>query len=58
MRRAVLTIDPDQPVARVETMEEVVVRSTAGRRLTLLLVGLFATLALTLAALGLYSVLA
>ncbi len=58
VRRRVAALDPDQPVARLETLDEVVARSLADRRFTLLLVGLFAAVALVLAALGLFGVLA
>jgi putative ABC transport system permease protein len=58
VRQRVLAIDPDQPVARLETMDDVVARSIADRRFTLMLLGGFAAVALVLAALGLYAVLA
>jgi putative ABC transport system permease protein len=55
-RRAVLDIDPDQPVARVQTMPDVVAASVSQRRFSMTLVGLFAGLALTLSVVGLYAV--
>jgi putative ABC transport system permease protein len=55
-RRAVLDIDPNQPVARVQTMPDVVAASVAHRRFSMTLVGVFAGLALTLAVVGLYAV--
>jgi putative ABC transport system permease protein len=55
-RAAVLAIDPNQPVARVRTMEEVLNTSVAGRRFHMFLVGVFAALAVTLAVVGLYAV--
>jgi ABC-type antimicrobial peptide transport system permease subunit len=55
-RAVVAGIDPNQPVARVRTMEEVVRASAAGRRFPMFLVGLFAALAVTLAVVGLYAV--
>lgn len=55
-RRAVLDIDPNQPVARVQTMPDVVAASVSHRRFSLTLVGLFAGLALALSVVGLYAV--
>ena len=56
-RAAILTVDPDQPVGEVRTMEAVVASSVAPHRLPAILLGLFATLALVLASVGLYGVL-
>ena len=55
-RAAVLAIDPNQPVARVRTMEEMLNTSVASRRFHMFLVGVFAALAVTLAVVGLYAV--
>jgi putative ABC transport system permease protein len=55
-RAAVSAIDPNQPVARVRTMEEVLNTSVASRRFHMFLVGVFAALAVTLAVVGLYAV--
>jgi putative ABC transport system permease protein len=52
----VLDIDPNQPVARVQTMPDVVAASVSQRRFSMTLVGLFAGLALTLSVVGLYAV--
>jgi predicted permease len=57
-RDAVRTIDPNQPVARVRTYDELLATALAPRRFTTLLVGLFALTALLLAAVGTYGVMA
>jgi putative ABC transport system permease protein len=56
IRLAVETVDPEQPIYDVKTMEDVVAGSIADRRLNLALVGGFAAVALLLAALGVYGV--
>ena len=56
IRREVLAIDPGQPIHNVKTMEEVIADSVADRRLNMLLLGLFAAVALALALIGVYSV--
>jgi putative ABC transport system permease protein len=58
VREAVRGVDPRQPIARIATMESVVARSTAQRRLGLLLFVSFSTIALLLASAGIYGVLA
>jgi putative ABC transport system permease protein len=55
-RAAVQEIDPNQPVARMRTMSEILATSLATRRFHMFLVGVFATLAVTLAVVGLYAV--
>jgi predicted permease len=58
VRRVIHEIDPAQPLANVRTLDDVVDASVAERRLTLLLLGSFAAVALLLAAIGLYGVIA
>jgi len=55
---AVHQVDPDEPVLKVETMEDVVDASLFQQRFSMLLLAAFAGLALLLAAVGIYSVLA
>jgi putative ABC transport system permease protein len=58
IRKEILSLDPEQPVSNVRTLEQAVARSLSSRRLTVLLLGTFAGAALGLAAIGLYGVLA
>ncbi|HJX88857.1 MAG TPA: ABC transporter permease [Pyrinomonadaceae bacterium] len=56
VRREVKAIDPDQPVAAVKTMDEWMTTAVAGPRYRTSLLGLFALVALILAATGIYGV--
>jgi putative ABC transport system permease protein len=56
MRSQVLSIDRDQPVSDVRTMKEIVASSIAQQRFYMLLLALFAALALVLAAVGIFGV--
>ena len=53
-RRAVQSIDPDQPIANVRTMEELIAQSVGQRRLSMLLLSVFSGIALVLASIGIY----
>jgi len=56
--RAIRSVDPDQSVYDVRTMTEIVDRSLAQRRLTTVLMAGFSGLALLVAAVGIYGVVA
>jgi putative ABC transport system permease protein len=56
IRQAVRSVDPEVPVYNVRTMEEILSNAVAGRRLSVMLLSLFAALALCLAAIGVYGV--
>ena len=56
IRKEVLALDKDQPVTNVLTMDEIVSRSVWQQRFYTMLFGIFAVLALVLAAVGIYGV--
>jgi putative ABC transport system permease protein len=56
IRREIQSIDPDEPVANVRTLDAVVSDSFAPRRISVVLVGAFAGIALLLAGVGVYGV--
>lgn len=58
VRQAIQSVDKDQAVAQIRTMSEVMDANLANRRRPALLFGVLAALALTLAVLGIYGVLA
>ena len=58
LRTVVRSLDRSIPVAEVRTMEDVVAGATAQPRFTLVLLGTFAAVALGLASLGIYGVIA
>jgi putative ABC transport system permease protein len=56
VRREIQSIDPDQPIANVRTLEAVTADSIAPRRMSMALLGAFAGIALLLAGVGIYGV--
>ena len=58
IRREIQAVDPDLPIFNVRTMNEVIDGSLASRRFSAELVGVFAVVALLLASVGLYGLLA
>jgi putative ABC transport system permease protein len=58
VKREIQILDPDQAIASISTMETNIGASLAARRLTMSLLGAFAGLALMLASVGIYGVMA
>jgi predicted permease len=58
VRRAVWSVDPDQPLSNVMTMDDILDREVDQRRVQTLLLGGLAILALMLACVGIYGVMA
>ena len=56
VKRELQALDSDQPIGQITTMDEAIALSLATRRLTMVLLGAFAVLALLLASVGLYGV--
>jgi putative ABC transport system permease protein len=56
IRREISRLDPDLPAANVRTLEQVTADSIAPRRLSVVLIGVFAAVALVLASVGIYGV--
>jgi putative ABC transport system permease protein len=55
-RGEILAIDKDQPVTNIQPMGQVITGSLAARRFNMLLLGVFAAVALILASVGIYGV--
>jgi putative ABC transport system permease protein len=56
VQKEIRALDPDQPVADVRTMEQVIAKSIARPRFNTVLLAIFAGVALVLASVGLYGV--
>ncbi len=56
VKKEIWRVDPDQPVTDIKTMDELVSTEAAGRRFVLQLIGAFASIAVVLAAVGIYGV--
>ena len=56
VRQAVWSVDKDQPISNIRTMDQVFATAISQERFQALLLGLFAALALVLACVGLYGV--
>jgi len=56
VRNAIWAVDKDQPVSNINSMEHIVAGAVARQRFSMLLLAIFAGLALVLAAVGIYGV--
>jgi putative ABC transport system permease protein len=56
VRNTIWAVDKDQPVANIDSMEHIVAGAVARQRFSMLLLAIFAGLALSLAAVGIYGV--
>jgi predicted permease len=56
VRNAIWSVDKDQPVSNIDSMEHIVATAVARQRFSMLLLAIFAGLALALAAVGIYGV--
>ena len=56
VRNAIWSVDKDQPVANIDSMENIVAGAVARQRFSMLLLAIFAGLAFVLAAVGIYGV--
>ena len=56
VRKTILEVDPDQPMANIRTLEHDIHKSLAAKRATLILLSFFAAVAVSLACIGIYGV--
>jgi putative ABC transport system permease protein len=58
VRRAVQSVDRNMPISAIRTMDEMIASSLGDRKLSVVLLGMFSGLALVLASIGIYGVMA
>jgi putative ABC transport system permease protein len=56
LKKEIWRVDPDQPLTDIKTMDELVATEAAARRFVLQLIGAFASIAVVMAAVGIYGV--
>jgi putative ABC transport system permease protein len=56
VRRVIAAMDPEQPVYAIQTLDDAFASATFQHRLSMILLGVFAIVALSLAAIGIYGV--
>jgi putative ABC transport system permease protein len=57
LRRAVASVDVNEPISAIKSMEQVLEQSVASRKFSVLMLGFFAALAMLVASIGVYGVL-